>query len=176
MQFEFDLASDDYAAFNMHALSHRPAGVKQLKSYRISVSVLVATASFAIIGLVLGDPVGGLVTGVITGVVMWFLTPWAWRRQVRSNVRNMSRENGLGTPGRHLIELDETGIREQSPNRTTITTWDKLQQVDETSSHIFIFTGPVEAYMIPRTAGPDEIAGVLTAIRTHRPDLMSMST
>ncbi|MDZ4179599.1 MAG: hypothetical protein U1E29_10265, partial [Coriobacteriia bacterium] len=100
LELEFELSGDDYAAYNLFVLNRLPAGIRQFRTFRISFTLLVALASFALIVFGFGDLVGGLIAGAIAAAAMWLLSRWSWDKQVRSNVRRMSRDDGLGTPGR----------------------------------------------------------------------------
>lgn len=176
LTLEFQLSSDDYVAYNVHAMNHLPAGTRQLRSYRASLVFLAPVATFVIIAFGFDDLAGGFVMATLAAATMWLLAPWLWRSQTRSNILRMSRDNALGTPGRHRLAVSGEGIREDGPGRTTIATWDMLQRVDETPDHLLIFTGPVEAFLIPRTAGSGQIADLIHEIRSHRPDLLPVSS
>lgn len=176
LEFDFDVSSDDYIAYNLFALNQTPAGIRQFRSFRLASAVLVGAASFGVIAFILTDPIGGLVTSVIAAAVTWLTARWSWNRQVRSNVRRMARDNGLGTPGRHRLVVDATGICEQGPSRSTAAAWDMLRRLEVTAEHVFVFTGPIEAFVIPRSAGEYEIGRLLGEIRERRPDLVPVST
>lgn len=173
LEFEYNLTGGDYVAYNLFVVNNLPVGVKQFQRYRIWLTALVAVACLAFVVIVFDRLVAGLIAAAIGALLAWLLARWSWRRQARSSVVRMAGEDGLGTPGLHRLSLDDEGIREEGPSRVTTATWDRLVRLEQTSEHLFIFTGPVEAFVIPRAVGANKIAKLIGVVKAHRADLVS---
>ena len=84
-----------------------------------------------------------LVFAVISGVVHWIAQFRAYR----------GAENG-GVLGEHTITLTPEALHERTAVNDSKALWRGLFRVDETLEHIFIYTQPNAAYVIPRRAFP----------------------
>ncbi|HET6350934.1 MAG TPA: hypothetical protein VFG89_02240 [Coriobacteriia bacterium] len=136
--------------------------------------LLVAVASFAIVVIGFGKVVAALITASVGALLAVLLAPWLWRRHARSKVLRLARENALGTPGYHRLRVDKEGLTDEGPDGAIGATWDRLQRVEQLSRHLLVFTGLVEAIVIPRTVGDARIADLMRLVEAHRPDLLSV--
>jgi hypothetical protein len=163
-EFTYDLATHDYAAFNLHYLMTSEMGLRQQRVFRISVTAVTGIASVLVIALPSRDLVGGMVAGVIAAAFMWLVAPRMWKQEVQRNIKRMAKGDGLGQPGKHTLTVDDSGLREVTPNATVTTPWSSLIRVDETAEHLFIYTDPVRAFVVPKRIGPDMINELLSSL------------
>jgi len=165
--FEYDLTADDYAAFNLHHLMTSDVGRRQRRVYRLSLAGVTAVLSASLITVVLRDSVAALAAAAIGAMTGWFLGPFTWKREVRRNVRKMAKDDGLGASGRHVLTLDDYGIRENTPNATVTVPWSSLVRVDETADHLFIYTDPVRAFVVPVRIGAERVVELRELVSIH---------
>ena len=96
--------------------------------------------------------------GVITYVANWF----AQLRAYRDGERH-------GILGQHTIALTPETLHERTAVNDSKAAWRSLFRIDATPDHIFIFTQPNSAYVIPRRAfpTPSDADAFLTSARDY---------
>ena len=86
-----------------------------------------------------------------------FIQRWHARRVVSANRTFL---------GPLRIELDEHGFRTIRAGLTTATDWNRVEQIDETSTAIYLALDPVNAYVIPkRSVDPSLLPKLVTQLR-----------
>ncbi len=165
---EFEITGEDLVAYNVYGVTTAPAAKKQGAVFRIwgSLAVLVALTILIAID---GSWLEGLVFGVVGAAALWFVWPRLWIWTTKSNVLRHAKTGGLGTPGLCRIWTDEYGIHDATPNGTSSVTWQGIDRVEETASHVFIFTGPLQAYVIPKRIGESAVRDFVSAVRAGTP-------
>lgn len=152
-QLEYDLVDDDYIAYNLHLAATSPAIRRQIDRGRWIGTVVVVVLGTAVFGLLEGAWVTGLVLGVVVAVVMWFGWPRFARRSVTAQLRRLSRQGALGRTGPVRLRWDDTGLHEDAIGASATAEWSRVDRVEETAEHLFLFLGPLEALVVPRRAG-----------------------
>lgn len=163
---EYDLTSDDFVAFNVHFLTASPAGRKMRSSFRVQAT-LTALLSGAVIALIEKDPLPGTIVAGVLAPLVWLLAPLIWKHGARRNLNRIASRFGLGTPGRHRLVIDDVGLRECTPSSETLVPWSGIQRIDESREHAFVFFGPTQALVLPKSQGPERVAQFLAAVREH---------
>jgi hypothetical protein len=164
---EYEITSDDLVAFNLHAGTTDAAVTKQRAISRVGGSVAVLVALTALLAIE-GHWVDGLVVGVAAALVFWMVWPRIWGWLLRRNILRLAKAGGLGTPGACRIWVDADGVHEATSHGTSSVTWDGIARIDETASHVFIFIGPVQAYMIPKRVGEAAVREFVAAVESGR--------
>lgn len=170
MTIEYDLVMEDFIAYNLHFMHTSEACLRQLRAYRLTISLVPSILFCAGITIALSNPVAGIATAIVSFVVFWFLSPWVWWRAVRRNVLRMARNNGLGEPGTRQLFADDRGLRQESANGETFQLWSGVSRIEETPGHAFIYIGPVQAFVIPKRIGEREVSAFLANVRQHCPN------
>jgi hypothetical protein len=165
--FEYHLTTDDYAAFNLHHLLTSEMGLRQRRFYRLNLAAATAILSSFMIAVLTSDLTVALVAGATGAVVGWALGVLTWKREIRRNIRRMAKGDALGAPGRHVLTLDAEGMTEETPNAKVTAPWSSLTRVDETAQHIFIYTDPVRAFVVPVRIGPENVQELRGLVAAH---------
>jgi len=161
---EFDLTAEDFAAFNLRHASTSESYSRIARRSRMSSSVIVFTALVLFVGVTLGDLLAGIVTGTAGAVLIWFAFPWLWRRDIQRNLRRLSKGDGLGTPGRRILRVDDAGLHECGVGIELSTSWDGIERVDLAPDHVLVYYGPQAAIVVPRRVGPSQIEALLSEL------------
>jgi len=161
---EYDLTADDFIAFNLCHMTSANAR-RHLRNFRVNMSVAIPLVAFAFSALAVQPSWIVFLSMALAGGILWFLSPLIWNDAVRRNLRRMARDTGLGAAGRHRLELNDDGLREESPNGVMSTPWRSILRVDETSEHAFVFFGPTQAFVIPKRIGEAEVSGFVAQVR-----------
>lgn len=166
-ELDYELQVDDYVAFNLRYMESSDLGRRQLRNARVSLVLLTPAIVFAAIAFVFGDLTDGVLIALTTGVIMWFLTPRLVRREYRRNFGRMAKDPGIGVTGSHRLVADDYGITEITTDRSSSAAWAAIERVDETPDHVFVFFGPVQAFVIPRRIGDERVAAFLHVVRAR---------
>jgi hypothetical protein len=150
VELEYTLVTEDYVAFNAHVARTSGPMRAQVVRLRVAGSVVVAVALVLVVGAFERDWIGGAVTGAIGAVVAWFVVPPLNRWLVDRTIRRFAAGDGLGPVGPVRLTIDEAGLREEMAGTTSTATWDRVERVDETDEHAFVFVGPVAAVVLPK--------------------------
>lgn len=166
---EYEITSDDLVAFNLHAGTTDAAVTKQRAISRVGGSAAVLVTLTALLAIE-GHWIAGPVVGGVAALVFWMVWPRIWGWLLRRNVLRLAKAGGLGTPGPCRIWVDADGVHEATPYGTSGVAWAGIARIDETATHVFIFIGPVEAYIIPKRIGEAVVREFVSAVESGRVD------
>jgi hypothetical protein len=172
-EFEFQTTADDFVAFNLHHAATSRFVAQQRSRARLGITAALFVALAVVIGIISGNAVEALITAALSALIMWLIFPWSWRRAIQRNVRRMSVGGGLGTPGRTVLTADDAGLRETGKGVALATSWDSVERVDLTPTHVFVYFGPQAAIIVPRTVAAEHVDALLLEIEKHRPGVTS---
>jgi hypothetical protein len=148
---EFELTQDDLIAYNLYGLSTSPEFRRWAGRYRLIGSLAVLTILTLIIAFD-GDLLAGAVAGFVAAGIFWIAWPRLWSWMTKRNVVRLAAGGSLGKPGRCKIWYDDHGVHDQTPGGAT---------------HAFIFTGPMQGYVIPMRVGEYAVAEFLAVVRAR---------
>jgi len=94
-----------------------------------------------------------LVTTPFVFILQWCLERLVVRRAIRSLIRD--ERPGRGQLGRHEVVLGEDEVIESTAVNETRTAWTGVDRVEQSADHIFIYTSPAAAHVIPKRAFSD---------------------
>jgi hypothetical protein len=97
--------------------------------------------------------------------------PAYYRSSVKRNARRLySGEGNKGALGNHIISIDEAGITEISDVGDSRTAWGGVERVEEDEGYIFLYTGSIQAHVIPKQAflSAGEAADFLQLAKAYR--------
>jgi hypothetical protein len=154
MQVEYDLGQDDYVALNIH-LNNRGSTGRRLTVARWALLILQA---ILLIVLFYPQLVGGgigLWIGLlpIVGVAgLWLVVvPFVYRQWIRSQVKAVMRPGNAGL-GHHWLYLSTSGICDRSEQAESATSWHEIEELAVSRGHLFLYTNPTTAHVVPRRA------------------------
>jgi hypothetical protein len=165
---EFDITGEDLVEYNVYAATTAPAARKQSALYRVWLSLAVLVALTVLVAID-GNWLEGVVAGLVAAAVLWLVWPRLWAWMIRSNVLRHAKTGGLGTPGPCRMWIDAYGIHDATPNGASSVTWQGIDRIEETASHVFVFTGPLQAYVIPKRVGESAARDFVSAVRAGAP-------
>lgn len=151
MKIEFNLTKDDYIAFNMHHIETSPTIRRSLliQQYGVSVIFLIVPYFFSRISRA---PM--LASFIVYGAIFlaWILYyPKYFMHATKKRIIKLIDEgDNSAILGIHSITLTDEGIVQESRTGESKSTWGSVKRIDETSEHIYIFIGTVNAYLVPK--------------------------
>lgn len=160
---KYELTDDDLVAFGFYAATATPLAQKESSRLRIGLSVGVL-ATLALILAANGLLYLGLGAGLVLAGLLWLLWPRLWRWASRSNARRFASRGQLGAKGEYRIWADDAGVHQISPRGRSDASWADVQRVEDDDEHVYLFTGDIEAYVIPRTVDPAELERFLKTV------------
>jgi len=83
--------------------------------------------------------------------MLWFLCSYR-RRLAQMAYAMYSEGEGKSMTGPRRLQINEHGIAEESSNHKTWTAWDGVERVVRCGDYLYIYIGPVMAYVVPRRA------------------------
>lgn len=165
VQLEYTLATEDHVAFNAHAaLTSRPLRTQATRT-RAGGAVLVAALLVLLTGVLRQDWVGGAAAGVVAAVVWWFAFPRLNGWVLGRTLRRLAAHDGLGSVGTVRLTIDDAGLREELAGTTSSVGWERVDRIEETDEHAFVFVGPLAALILPKRDA--QAARALDAIRSR---------
>jgi hypothetical protein len=82
-----------------------------------------------------------------------FVFPIYYRWSVERTTRKLYAEGqNKGALGNHLVSLDSEGVLEISDVGESRTAWSGIEKVEENEAYIFLYTGSLQAHVIPKQA------------------------
>jgi hypothetical protein len=151
----FALSEADLVAFNEYVNKTVPAFRNSMRKAQAIVAVAVLCGGLWVTrDSALGRPLRlGLVA--IGVAAAWFAFPWLIRRTaLRRSVRKMQEARAPLLGRATTVWLDDDGIHRADEVSASVTAWAAVDRVEETPGQVFVFIGPAEAFVIPRSAGP----------------------
>lgn len=175
MMVEYTLTSDDHAALIV-LLWHRSgrAEVVQLRFWLVGVVVCASVGAVAFVmtkafgrgpGSVLGALAAPLL--VLGWTTLYLLVPAIRDRVLRWSARNRSTRRFIAR-GPVQVWLDGEGLHIEGAGRQSAIDPRRIREVVETSDHVFLFTSPTKAIVVPRRAGPAEVKWLAAGLRAAR--------
>src|SRR5262245_14858471 len=155
-----DIGADDWRELSAHvARRHSNSQARRLQLVWLGVAALVALAALELIRFAGGrpNPASLIVGTVLTLVCTVGFQNWYWRRTSTSS-------RAFFGPLR--IELDEHGVRMIRAGMTSATDWNRIEQIDETPTAIYLFLDAVAGYPIPkRSVDPTLLPELVAQLR-----------
>lgn len=165
VELEYNLAEGDFVAYNMHYADSSRALRRPRLTFRMIVTLTGPVMALLISFLTREAHMGFLLSMGVVTACMWFVSPSLWKSSFRRSLLRMSRHGGLGSSGRYVIKMDESGLREEGPSGITLTSWGQVLRIEETDEYAFIFSGPLHAFIVPKRVGREEVTEFLSEAR-----------
>lgn len=161
MGIEFTISVEDLICFlNVHQASSA--------TYRRLVLAARFGGALLIFGVPFLLPVPLLVQGLVGGVMflLWVLfLPKVLARSTERMVRqNYGDGRNPGLIGWHRLTLENEGLREASEAGERLMPFAGIDRIAETPSHVFVYLGAAQGYVIPRASVKGELEAFLLAL------------
>lgn len=173
MKIDFILTKEDYIAYNIHHIEHSPSMRKSLNIQRYGLAMIFLVFPFIIASLTsIPLPVWLVVYGTVFIVWIKFYPKYFISSTKKRIVRLIEEGNSANLLGERSILLTEDGVEEISPQGESRTTWGSIEKIDETEDYIYIYTSPINAYLVPTRAfeGTAQKSEFLQLLRNHGKD------
>jgi len=167
-RLDYELTEDDYLAFNQHAAVAAPALVAQSRRARLLWTVVIPLALGVGLWILERDAALAVIAAAIAAGTLWFTWPYFLRRSVTARLRRLAATTGLGRTGATTLVWDDHGITESAASSRASVGWERLDRVEETPRHLFLFVGPLEGLIVPKRAG-GEVAELARYARERIP-------
>ncbi len=160
---KYELTKDDLIAFSVYAATKTPHAVRESSRLRLWIALGTVVA----LGLVFaadGSLYLGISIGVVVAALLWAVWAPMWRWATRANAKRFVGLGQLGAVGEYRIWADESGVHQVSPKGRTDSSWDEVLRVEDDDDYIYLFTGELEAYLVPRTVESHELERFLQTV------------
>ena len=171
MLIRYETTTDDVIAFNRHYMKAAPE-VK--RSNRISAVVMgVSLATMLLTNLLLGTgyivTVGFALYIALIFALVKFLLPGAIARRVR---KQYGGEYNRGVIGAQTAKVTENYLVFRSEYQESKVAWGMIHRIESTPTHTFLYTGKMQAYILPHHAVTEgSLPAFLKALgERYRPD------
>ena len=157
----YSLTGDDYLAFNQFVATTLPPYAEQARRVRVIGATVVPLAVGIALWVMERNLVASLLAAAVGAGVLWFTWPGFHRWSVTSRLKRIASTSGLGRTGATTLAWDEERVIEAAKASRAEVGWERLERVEETPRHLFLFVGPQEALIVPKRAGDavGELAG-----------------
>ncbi len=155
-KIEYDMTMEDLVEFNLYNATESEYGKRGIRRFRILVgSIAVVTAVLMVVRFHQGATAGSFISlmGIYVLIFIPFLIfyPMYLKWHVRRTAAKAYQDREMPTfGGTRTLELSDEGIEESNEDGSNTVPWDKIESIDETETHVFIFIGPVQAAVIPK--------------------------
>ena len=155
MLIEYERTLDDLVDFNIYDLEHSSSDPPSLWIVIVPIVAAFVTASLAL----RQDSIPAVI-GVISFSMPWFYIPVMYLRPCRRwKLRKFYRHGSYARHTcRHRLSIAPDGLVESSDFGLWKECWSGVQKIVTTDRHIFIYTDPNLAYIIPKQAFADQSA------------------
>lgn len=178
---EFTLTQADLAAFAAHQAKESGEEAVRGKRFRLVSAWLVGVAGYLVVVAFTAVPllvnlelgwaalaeVVALTFGFVLGLRDWRKGGALTAPLLARRYRFKAREALAATGAERRLTLDDGGLTVAAGNRSTRTPWSGIQRIAETPGHYFIYTGPSEAHVLPRTGREAQAQAFVEGILDH---------
>lgn len=149
MLLKFNVDMDDLVAFNQHFITTSPR--YRANRIRSVVTLAVVFTCLAMFQSVLHKSFIPLVIWAIITTIFCICIYWKSGKVSVKKIRKLySEDRDKLVLCDHQIENLQDGFVDRTPLGEQMTKLPAILRVDETPSHIFIFTGSMQAHIIPK--------------------------
>jgi hypothetical protein len=178
---EFTLTNADLAAFARHQAQEsgeeatRATRLKLVSAWLVGVAGYLVVALLTAVPLLLNLQLGWAALGEVVALAFGFTLGYLdWRRGgllttplLARRYRFKAREALAASGAKRMLTLDGDALTVASGERSTRIPWAKVQRIVETPAHYFLYTGPREAHVLPRTGREAEVKAFVERILEH---------
>jgi hypothetical protein len=152
LQVTYQMNRDDFIAFQRHVAQRQSASASTprlppwLMGFLLLMMIPMAVRDGG------SSPV--IVVGTIVSILLWAMSFWLGRSKgivfVIAPTKKSLERAGVFEEQVLVLDLDE--LKMFSDRGATVSFWQSVDSVDATSEHLFIYTAPTRACVVPRRA------------------------
>lgn len=162
----YALTSDDYLAFNQYVATTLPPFADQARRVRVVGATVVPLVVAIALWAIDRNVVAALAAAAVAAAILWFTWPAFHRWSLTSRLKRIAATSGLGRTGATTLSWDGQRVTEAAKASRAEVGWERLERVEETGRHLFLFVGPQEALIVPKRAG-DGVGELAAYARTR---------
>jgi hypothetical protein len=92
-------------------------------------------------------------------MLLWLATSIVWvtyiplrhkRRYLKNMVETFEKDENRTFFGEHQLTIDESGLTDEIENGVSQVGWNKIEHIEETESHLYIFIDSAMAFVVPQ--------------------------
>jgi hypothetical protein len=157
MRLEYELTKQDYIDFNIYYIKNSDTLKRSLIIQRYVMAVFFLIIPFAIYR-VTDIPLWYWLAVFFVVAVLWviFYPKYFMSATIKRISKLVDEGKNKDMLGKHIITVNEEGIKEESKNGDSRINWDGVEKVAEAENHIFIYISSVMAYIIPKSIFEDD--------------------
>jgi hypothetical protein len=161
---ETQLTVDDIAEFQRFLGTSRPSGRQSVRTLRLVYLSLLALVGGVAATLVPKTPMGWFLLAFVFAamVLTWFQAPKSLVRGARYRTLK-TYPSGVLPPARHW--LDEQGLNSDTGGVRVHNSWGVIREVEETPTHVLIWVSEIQAIILPRRNGEQQVWAFVEALR-----------
>lgn len=148
MQVSYDIKAEDFVAFNLNFMKNDPVMQKRLRLSQMAGAVLIvlAVAAYSIFyGFSL--PIVGI--GLLLAVLFVFYIPWSVKSSVQKSVTRVLRDSAKTACGQKTLTLEADKLHLTGEGEDGLYEYKNVARVITDEHHYFIYTGAMEALILP---------------------------
>ncbi len=171
MRIDFTLTQEDYIAYNIHHIENSPSLKRALNIQRYGLALIFLIFPFIIAAMTsISLTLWLLVYGTIFVVWIRFYPKYYMNSTRKRIIRLIQEGNSASLLGDRSVILTDEAVEEISPQGESRVTWGSIERIDETDEYIYIYTSPVNAYLVPTRAfeGTAQKSEFLMTLRNHK--------
>lgn len=156
MQIEFENSVEDVLYLNLYHYRYSPLFRNRRLALRFGFPAFLVFVCLLLV-FVFSAPVVTAVPVLLVGAIWVYMSPRLLERNVKNQVAKMHSEGKITmTVGRHRLSLNPDALADDSDSGRTRTGWKDVESIVSTERHIFIYTSPTMAYIVPKRVFGDE--------------------
>lgn len=152
-RLEYSLTNEDYIAFNQYAAKHNPVIAEQSRRVRATGTIVAAVGGVVAFWLISREVFTTVLMAAAVAAAMWFIWPRTHRRAITSQLNRLAKAGDLGRVGETVLTWDDQGLTEAATASQAMVGWPRVRRIEETTQHLFVFVGDLEALIVPKRAG-----------------------
>lgn len=157
MEIEYEVVTDDFVEFfqtdaHLHQREHPYRTPYLFTSFILVIMILLYARIVTSAGII--GPFVFCTPMLVASIVFFILYPSILKKTLKRSVESIYvSSHEIGT---HKLKITETWVIDKTSTSELDMQWIAVEKIVETDRHIFIYTNPMKAFLIPKRAFPDE--------------------
>lgn len=155
MQISYAIEAEDFVAFNLNYMKNDPNAQKRV---RVTQAVGVAVIALAVLAfsVMVGVQLSVIGLGVIAAVLYAFYIPRSIKTSVRKSVDRVLKSGIKTAVGEKTLAIEADKLHLTGSGEDSFYDYGKINSIVTDEAHYFIYTGDLEALILPFRAFSDE--------------------
>jgi len=150
MQLDNQVGVEDIAAFSLH---HARNSKRERRRVRITQASGILSSLVLVIVWPNWSVVERVVFFIVSCLLMLIAYPAYYKWAIKRNARSIySGTESNGILGAHTIIVDAEAVTERSAVGESRIAWSGLERIEDDGDYIYLYIGPLQAYVIPKRA------------------------